>query len=112
MIIQLTREELKMVIDGLTYLRLQKASAGSWPAFQNLERRLEEELSEVEEAPAEQAAKIREIAQMAFGDDIGHDNFRVVDESIPEHADDYTDGGYWVTARVWVPLSWVKATKP
>ena len=58
------------------------------------------------------AAKIRRIAQAAYGEDCGHDNFRVVDESVPEAADDYTDGGYWVTARVWVPLSWVKASKP
>jgi hypothetical protein len=60
----------------------------------------------------EGAAKIRSIAQLSYGEDCGHDNFRVDDESVPEPADDYTDGGYWVTARVWVPLSWVKATKP
>lgn len=60
----------------------------------------------------EQAAKIRRIAQTFYEEYIGHDNFSVVDESVPEAADDYTDGGYWVTARVWVPLGWVKATKP
>jgi hypothetical protein len=59
-----------------------------------------------------QAEKIRRIAQMSYGEDCGHDNFQVDGESVPEPADDYADGGYWVTARVWVPLSWVKATKP
>jgi hypothetical protein len=60
----------------------------------------------------DEAKTIRRIAQMSYGEDCGHDNFRVDDESVPELADDYTDGGYWVQARVWVPLSWVKATKP
>lgn len=64
------------------------------------------------EVTAEQAAEIRRIAQMAYGDELGHDDFRVDDESIPEPANDYNDGGYWVQARVWVPLSWVKASEP
>lgn len=59
-----------------------------------------------------EAARIRRIAQFCYGEDCGHDNLCVIPRaSLKQVSEEGQVTGYWVEARVWVPVAWVNAVK-
>jgi hypothetical protein len=55
----------------------------------------------------QEAAKVREVAQEAFEESFDPDDLRVMDDQPVEKV----DHGYWVVAKLWVPIEWVEGFK-
>jgi hypothetical protein len=55
----------------------------------------------------QESAKVREVAQEAYGETSEHEDVRVMDDQPVEKV----DNGYWVVAKLWVPIEWIEPTK-
>lgn len=54
-------------------------------------------------APLPGAEKIRQLAQESYGAASDHEDVQVQDDP-PEQV----EGGYWVRAKLWVPMAWTE----
>jgi len=50
---------------------------------------------------------VRYIAQEAYGEASRHEDVRVMDDQPVEKV----DHGFWVVAKLWVPIEWVEPVK-